>query len=81
MSFSLQAQTFKALENPSMTEKLLRDGINCDPTSHDMWAALGDVLELMGEADTAAECHVTAVELENTASVIPFSAIPKIILR
>lgn len=62
-----------------MAEKTLRDGVKVEPTSAALWAALGSVLQALGEPDTAAQCHMTAAELEATTPVIPFAAIPKII--
>ena len=38
---------------------------------------MGKVLEAMGEYESASECLATAIDLEATCPILPFSTIPK----
>ncbi|XP_061172118.1 tetratricopeptide repeat protein 7B-like [Saccostrea echinata] len=62
--------------NNKMAEKALREAVNVDPTAHQSWFRLGLVLESLGEAAAASECHVTALGLESTSPIVPFYVIP-----
>ncbi|XP_070577120.1 tetratricopeptide repeat protein 7B-like isoform X2 [Ptychodera flava] len=67
------------LGNTVLAEKVLRDAVNTDPTSHQAWKNLGTVLEHQGEFDGASQCLLTAVELESSSPIIPFTAIPRLL--
>ena len=63
-----------------MAEKALRMGVHVEPTSAELWATLGNVLQELNDTETAANCHMTAMDLEATSSLIPLSAISKIMV-
>ncbi|XP_006814761.1 tetratricopeptide repeat protein 7B-like [Saccoglossus kowalevskii] len=67
------------LGNSVLAEKVLRNAVNMDPTSHHAWNSLGKVLECQDEFDSASQCLLTAVELESTSPIIPFTAIPRLL--
>ncbi|KAJ8309190.1 hypothetical protein KUTeg_014064 [Tegillarca granosa] len=69
---------FHNLDNNKMAEKVLRDAVNTDPTSHNSWYMLGLVLETLGQAEAAMDCHYTALSMEATSPVVPFSVIPRL---
>uniref|UniRef100_A0A4W3GXD9 Tetratricopeptide repeat domain 7A n=1 Tax=Callorhinchus milii TaxID=7868 RepID=A0A4W3GXD9_CALMI len=60
-----------------LAEKVLRDAVNIQPTSHRAWNRLGQVLQGQGKNGEAVECFLTALELEATSSVVPFTVIPR----
>ncbi|KAL3873254.1 hypothetical protein ACJMK2_036393 [Sinanodonta woodiana] len=66
------------LDNDKLAEKMLRDAVNMEPTSHQCWFYLGLVLESLGHSEGAADCHATALELELTSPVVPFTVIPRL---
>lgn len=63
--------------NLVMAEKVLREAINIDPTAFEAWHLLGVVLEAQNEHEAASECLMTAIDLEATHPIIPFTAIPR----
>ncbi|XP_054894134.1 tetratricopeptide repeat protein 7B-like isoform X2 [Poeciliopsis prolifica] len=65
------------LESYSLAEKILRDGVRLDSTSHGMWRSLGEVLQAQGKATDAIDCFVSALDLEATSPVLPFTIIPR----
>lgn len=69
---------FHNSDNNKMAEKVLRDAVNTDPTSHNSWYMLGLVLETLGQAEAAMDCHYTALSMESTSPVVPFSVIPRL---
>ncbi|XP_021924008.1 tetratricopeptide repeat protein 7B isoform X2 [Zootermopsis nevadensis] len=64
------------LGSQRLAEKTLRDAARIDPTSHQTWYNLGKVLESLGEFDTASDCMATALEVETSNPILPFSSIP-----
>ncbi|KAF8793573.1 Tetratricopeptide repeat protein 7B like protein [Argiope bruennichi] len=65
------------LGNSRLAEKLLRDAVTIDPMSHQSWFNMGKVLQDMGDYETATECIATAIELEASCPILPFSNIPR----
>ncbi|XP_054715583.1 tetratricopeptide repeat protein 7B-like [Uloborus diversus] len=65
------------LGNSRLAEKLLRDAVSIDPMSHQTWYNMGKVLQDMGDFITSSECIATAIELESTCPILPFSNIPR----
>ncbi|XP_058843713.1 tetratricopeptide repeat protein 7B isoform X1 [Acipenser ruthenus] len=61
----------------SLSEKILRDAVQVNPTSHDVWNSLGEVLQTQGHDDAATECFLTALELEASSPILPFTIIPR----
>ncbi|XP_069687732.1 tetratricopeptide repeat protein 7B-like isoform X2 [Periplaneta americana] len=64
------------LGSQRLAEKTLRDAARIDPASHQTWYNLGKVLESLGEFDTASDCMATALEVEISNPILPFSSIP-----
>lgn len=63
--------------NLVMAEKVLREAINIDPTAFEAWHLLGVVLEAQNEHEAASECLMTAIDLEATRPILPFTIIPR----
>jgi len=38
---------------------------------------LGLVLEALGQSESCANCQITALELESTSPILPFTVIPR----
>ncbi|KAM4694574.1 tetratricopeptide repeat protein 7A [Discoglossus pictus] len=65
------------LGRKSLAEKFLRDAVQIQCTSHDAWNGLGEVLQAQGKHEAAVECFVTALDLESSSPIVPFSIIPR----
>uniref|UniRef100_UPI00398EB6CA tetratricopeptide repeat protein 7B isoform X2 n=1 Tax=Pristiophorus japonicus TaxID=55135 RepID=UPI00398EB6CA len=63
----------------SLAEKILRDAVQVNSTAHEVWNNLGEVLQAQGSNDAATECFLTALELEASSPIIPFTVIPRIL--
>ncbi|KFO76437.1 Tetratricopeptide repeat protein 7B, partial [Cuculus canorus] len=63
----------------SLAEKILRDAVQVNSTAHEVWKGLGEVLQAQGNDDAATECFLTALELEASSPVVPFTIIPRIL--
>ncbi|XP_060685448.1 tetratricopeptide repeat protein 7B isoform X2 [Hemiscyllium ocellatum] len=63
----------------SLAEKILRDAVQVNSTAHEVWNNLGDVLQAQGDDDAATECFLTALELEASSPIVPFTIIPRIL--
>lgn len=46
-------------------------------TAHDVWNSLGEVLQAQGNTTAATECFITALELEASSPILPFTIIPR----
>uniref|UniRef100_A0A673LUC8 Tetratricopeptide repeat protein 7B-like n=1 Tax=Sinocyclocheilus rhinocerous TaxID=307959 RepID=A0A673LUC8_9TELE len=46
-------------------------------TAHDVWNSLGEVLQAQGNDAAATECFLTALELEASCPILPFTIIPR----
>uniref|UniRef100_A0A3B3SA69 Tetratricopeptide repeat domain 7B n=1 Tax=Paramormyrops kingsleyae TaxID=1676925 RepID=A0A3B3SA69_9TELE len=65
------------LQRYSLAEKILRDAVQVNSTAHDVWNSLGEVLQAQGNDDAATECFLTALELEASSPIMPFTIIPR----
>ncbi|KAJ3613614.1 hypothetical protein NHX12_019860 [Muraenolepis orangiensis] len=65
------------LQRYSLSEKVLRDAVQVNSTAHDVWNSLGEVLQAQSNAAAATECFLTALELEASSPVLPFTIIPR----
>lgn len=57
-------------------EKVLRDVIQVENTAHKAWSGLGEALQSRGSAQ-APDCFLTALELESSCPIRPFTIIPR----
>jgi tetratricopeptide (TPR) repeat protein len=69
--------TYYLLGNQLAADKYLKDSLNIDATVHQTWAYIGLALQAVDDHERAAECHLTALQLEATAPVLPFNVIPR----
>ncbi|NWV47194.1 TTC7A protein, partial [Daphoenositta chrysoptera] len=60
-----------------LAQKVLRDAVRTQTTSHIAWNSLGEVLQAQGKNEAAMECFLTALDLESSSPVIPFTVIPR----
>ncbi|XP_029453647.1 tetratricopeptide repeat protein 7B isoform X3 [Rhinatrema bivittatum] len=63
----------------SLAEKILRDAVQVNSTAHEVWNNLGEVLQAQGNDDAATECFLTALELEASSPIVPFTIIPRVL--
>ncbi|KAM4662604.1 tetratricopeptide repeat protein 7B isoform 2-T2 [Discoglossus pictus] len=63
----------------SLAEKILRDAVQVNSTAHEVWNSLGEVLQAQGNDDSATECFLTALELEASCPIVPFTIIPRVL--
>ncbi|XP_067848169.1 tetratricopeptide repeat protein 7B [Heptranchias perlo] len=61
----------------SLAEKILRDAVQVNSTAHEVWNNLGEVLQAQGSDGAATECFLTALELEASSPIVPFTIIPR----
>ncbi|XP_067329932.1 tetratricopeptide repeat protein 7A isoform X1 [Channa argus] len=57
-------------------EKVLRDAVQVHSTSHEAWSGLGEALQARSSSQ-APDCFLTALELEATCPIRPFTIIPR----
>lgn len=57
-------------------EKMLRDAIQVQNTAHEAWSGLGEALQSIGSPQ-APDCFLTALELESSCPIRPFTIIPR----
>lgn len=72
-----QGLVLNRLERRELAQKVLRDAIRIQNTSHRAWNSLGEVLQAQGRNEAAVECFLTALDLESSSPVIPFTVIPR----
>uniref|UniRef100_A0A5F9CX69 Tetratricopeptide repeat domain 7A n=1 Tax=Oryctolagus cuniculus TaxID=9986 RepID=A0A5F9CX69_RABIT len=65
------------LGHKSLAQKVLRDAVERQSTYHEAWQGLGEVLQAQGQNEAAIDCFLTALELEASSPVMPFSIIPR----
>ncbi|XP_052602463.1 tetratricopeptide repeat protein 7A isoform X1 [Peromyscus californicus insignis] len=65
------------LGHKSLAQKVLRDAVERQSTCHEAWQSLGEVLQDQGQNEAAVDCFLTALELEASSPVLPFSIIPR----
>ncbi|XP_056291234.1 tetratricopeptide repeat protein 7A isoform X2 [Pseudoliparis swirei] len=63
-------------ERTQLGEKVLRDAVQVHSTSHEAWSGLGEVLQSQGSSQ-APDCFLTALELEASCPIRPFTIIPR----
>ncbi|VDK68060.1 unnamed protein product [Litomosoides sigmodontis] len=74
------ASIYRLEGNIPMAEKMLRDVVQIDPLHSDSWQALGMILSEDGRFEEALECYSTALALNSSTPLIPFSSLP-VLLR
>ncbi|XP_057198225.1 tetratricopeptide repeat protein 7A isoform X1 [Triplophysa rosa] len=57
-------------------EKVLRDAIQVQNMAHEAWSSLGEALQSRGSSQ-APDCFLTALELESSCPIRPFTIIPR----
>uniref|UniRef100_A0A3B4B119 Tetratricopeptide repeat protein 7 N-terminal domain-containing protein n=1 Tax=Periophthalmus magnuspinnatus TaxID=409849 RepID=A0A3B4B119_9GOBI len=57
-------------------EKVLRDAVQVHSTSHEAWGGLGEALQSR-QSSQAPDCFLTALELEASSPIRPFTIIPR----
>ena len=72
-----QGVTLSQLGHKSLAQKVLRDAVERQSTCHEAWQGLGEVLQAQGQSEAAVDCFLTALELEASSPVLPFSIIPR----
>uniref|UniRef100_A0A672N8M5 Tetratricopeptide repeat protein 7 N-terminal domain-containing protein n=1 Tax=Sinocyclocheilus grahami TaxID=75366 RepID=A0A672N8M5_SINGR len=77
LSVFLQGLILHQLQRYSLAEKILRDAVQVNSTAHDVWNSLGEVLQAQGNDAAATECFLTALELEASCPILPFTIIPR----
>ncbi|XP_028620915.1 tetratricopeptide repeat protein 7A [Grammomys surdaster] len=65
------------LGHKSLAQKVLRDAVERQSTYHEAWQGLGEVLQDQGQNEAAVDCFLTALELEASSPVLPFSIISR----
>uniref|UniRef100_A0A3Q2XJK8 Tetratricopeptide repeat domain 7A n=1 Tax=Hippocampus comes TaxID=109280 RepID=A0A3Q2XJK8_HIPCM len=60
----------------SYADKVLRDAVQIHNTSHKAWSGLGEALHSLGSTQ-APDCFLTALELEASCPIRPFTIIPR----
>ncbi|NWY00732.1 TTC7A protein, partial [Nothoprocta ornata] len=65
------------LGRKELAQKVLRDAVQTHNTSHRAWNSLGEVLQAQGKDEAAVECFLTALDLESSSPVVPFTVIPR----
>ncbi|XP_016072461.1 PREDICTED: tetratricopeptide repeat protein 7A isoform X1 [Miniopterus natalensis] len=65
------------LGHKCLAQKVLRDAVERQSTCHEAWQGLGEVLQAQGQSEAAIDCFLTALELEASSPVLPFSIIPR----
>eukprot|EP00727_Mastigamoeba_balamuthi_P006096 m51a1_g2105 putative tetratricopeptide repeat protein (950) ;mRNA; r:1608767-1612655 len=63
-----------------MEESSLLSILRSYPYSHHAWLGMGTMLKDKRQASEAAQCFMTAVRLEATSPVVPFSCIPRTVV-
>ncbi|GAA6110458.1 tetratricopeptide repeat protein 7A [Tachysurus ichikawai] len=57
-------------------EKVLRDAVQTHSLAHEAWSGLGEALQTHGSAQ-APDCFLTALDLESSCPIRPFTIIPR----
>jgi len=69
------------LGNQLSADKYLRESLKIDSTLHETWSFMSLVLDSMGDHEQAVGCQQTAIKLEATAPILPFSIIPRAVFE
>uniref|UniRef100_UPI00398F0CF2 tetratricopeptide repeat protein 7A-like isoform X1 n=2 Tax=Pristiophorus japonicus TaxID=55135 RepID=UPI00398F0CF2 len=70
-------RTLFKMDRSSLAERFLRDAVQAQSTSHEAWNTLGEVLQGQGKNEDAVEYFLTALELEASSPIVPFTVIPR----
>ncbi|CAD7011774.1 unnamed protein product [Ceratitis capitata] len=54
----------------------MKDAARLDPNCPKIWFSMGKVMETLGDYTASADCMATALQLEPTCPVLPFTSIP-----
>ena len=73
---SPQGQLLVQTGRAGLGEKVLRDAVQAQSTAHEAWSGLGEALQAQGSSQ-APDCFLTALELEASCPIRPFSIIPR----
>uniref|UniRef100_U5EXH9 Putative calmodulin-binding protein n=1 Tax=Corethrella appendiculata TaxID=1370023 RepID=U5EXH9_9DIPT len=64
------------LGEPRLAEKTLKDAAKIDQNCPKIWYLLGKVMENLGDYSASADCMATALQLEPSCPILPFTSIP-----
>lgn len=67
--------------NNLAADKYLRDSLKIDSTINETWSFMSLVLDSMGDSSQAVKCHETALQLEATSPILPFTIIPRAVFE
>lgn len=73
---SIQGRLLVKTGRVHLGEKVLRDAVQVHSTSHEAWSGLGEALQSRGSSQ-APDCFLTALELEASCPIRPFTIIPR----
>ncbi|KAG1708461.1 Tetratricopeptide repeat protein 7B [Nymphon striatum] len=65
------------LGHDNLAEKTLQDAVKTDPMAHETWYNLGKVLSNMKKYESASDCLATAIDLESTSPILPFTVVQR----
>jgi tetratricopeptide (TPR) repeat protein len=69
------------LGNHLAADKYLRDSLKIDSTLQSTWSFMALVLDSMGDSAQATKCQQTALLLESTAPILPFSIVSRAVFE
>lgn len=72
---SIQGRLLVKTGRAHLGEKVLRDAVQVHSTSHEAWSGLGEALQSRCSSQ-APDCFLTALELEASCPIRPFTIIP-----
>ncbi|XP_062863527.1 tetratricopeptide repeat protein 7B isoform X1 [Trichomycterus rosablanca] len=65
------------LQRFSLAEKVLCEAVQLCSSSHSGWKSLAEVLQAQGNITAASECFLTALQLEASNPIMPFTILPR----
>lgn len=65
------------LQRFSLAEKVLCEAVQLCSSSHLGWHSLAEVLQAQGNMAAASECFLTALQLEASNPIMPFTILPR----
>ncbi|KAM9467012.1 tetratricopeptide repeat protein 7B isoform 1-T1 [Clarias gariepinus] len=65
------------LQRFSLAEKVLCEAVQLCSSSHAGWHSLAEVLQAQGNMAAASECFLTALQLEASNPIMPFTILPR----
>lgn len=68
-------ETHHILGEPRLAEKMIKDAAKIDPNCSKIWFSLGKVMETLGDYGASADCMATALQLESSCPILPFTTI------